>query len=302
MNVPIDRMWVKRVTLRFFLVSHFLLLASPLIGAPSDPNMERKIVRAADRLNLVCEDRGKSDTTLVFLHGWSGDHDYWKNQVKEFAADYRVVAVDQAGHGESGKTRQNWTVNSLGQDVESVAKALGLKRMILIGHSMSGPVALVAAHRMPGKVVGIIAVDTLQNAEFTRPEDVSKKFLDDFAKDYEGTLSVTFPGLLHEKTDPDLGKWLLNKAQAFDRTVALGLLRDLTGLDTVPLFKQANVPIRAINSSGGYQFFMPTAVDINKKYADFDVVFMDGVGHYPMLEKPKEFNQKLRELLKTFKK
>jgi pimeloyl-ACP methyl ester carboxylesterase len=142
----------------------------------------------------------------------------------------------------------------------------------------------------------------LQNAEFKRPEEEAKKFLDNFAKDYDSTLRGAFPGLVHEKTDPDLSKWLLTKAQAFDRTVALGLMRDLTGLDSVPLFKEANVPIRAINSTGGYQFFIPTAIDINKKYADFDAVFMDGVGHYPMLEKPKEFNQKLREVLKTFKK
>src|SRR6185295_16507019 len=111
-------------------------------------------------------------------------------------------------HSGSGKNREHWTVSSLGEDVESVAKALGLKRMILIGHSMGGPVALMAAKRMPGKVVGIIAVDTLQNAEFKRPEEMTKKFLEDFAADFAGTLRTAFPGLLHEKTDPDLKKWL----------------------------------------------------------------------------------------------
>jgi len=86
-----------------------------------------------------------------------------------FAADYKVVTLDQAGHGESGKDRKAWTVESLAGDVESVVKDLGLKRVILVGHSMGGPVALLAAKRMPGTVVAVIGIDTLQDAEFKQP-------------------------------------------------------------------------------------------------------------------------------------
>jgi len=48
------------------------------------------------------------------------------------------------------------------------------------------------------------------------------------------------------------------------------------------------------------KFFTPTAVETNKKYADFGAVTIDGVGHHPMLEKPDEFNRKLRDVLKEF--
>jgi pimeloyl-ACP methyl ester carboxylesterase len=51
---------------------------------------------------------------------------------------------------------------------------------------------------------------------------------------------------------------------------------------------------------GGYKSFTPTVVETNKKYADFGAVAIDGVGHYPMLEKPDEFNRKLRDVLKEF--
>jgi pimeloyl-ACP methyl ester carboxylesterase len=46
--------------------------------------------------------------------------------------------------------------------------------------------------------------------------------------------------------------------------------------------------------------FTPTVVETNKKYADFGAVTIAGVGHYPMLEKPDEFNRKLRDVLKEF--
>jgi len=56
--------------------------------------------------------------------------------------------------------------------------------------------------------------------------------------------------------------------------------------------------VRCTNSAGGYKSFTPTAALTNKKYADFGVVTIEGVCHYPMLEKPDEFNRKLREVLK----
>src|SRR5262245_59091744 len=117
-----------------------LFLASAGIGAEPEAKSIKKTVRAEDGLGIVCEARGQGDTALVFLHGWCGGREYWKHQVDAFAADYRVVALDQAGHGESGKDRKAWTAGALAGDVEAVVKALGLKRVILVGHSMGGPV------------------------------------------------------------------------------------------------------------------------------------------------------------------
>jgi pimeloyl-ACP methyl ester carboxylesterase len=260
----------------------------------------KKTVRADDGLNLVCEVRGQGDTALVFLHGWCGDRAYWKHQVDAFAPDYRVVTLDQAGHGESGKDRKVWSAGGLAGDVETVVKALGLKRVILVGHSMGGPVALLAARRMPGTVVAVIGVDTLHNAEDETPEEVRKKFIEAFEKDFKGMMRVGLAGLVHDKTDAELKKWLVTRAEAQDPKMAVGLMRDLSGLDTKKLLKEARVPVRCINSTGGYQFFTPTAVEVNKKYADFNAVTIEGVGHYPMLEKPSEFNHKLRDVLQEF--
>lgn len=277
-----------------------------VIGAQSSPAAAagdaatKKTVRADDGLPLVCDVRGKGDTALIFLHGWCGDRAYWKNQMEAFAGDYRVVAYDQAGHGESGKERKEWSVNALAADVAAVAKALGLKRVILVGHSMGGPVALAATQVMPGTVVAVVGVDTLQNAEFKPPEELRKKFLQGFEADFKGTMRAGLNGMLPEKADPALKTWLITRAETQDPKMALGLMRDMSALDTKMLLQVTKVPVRCINSAGGFAFFTPTAVAINKKYADFGAVTIEDVGHYPMLEKPDEFNQKLREILKEF--
>lgn len=283
-----------------FSIACFALLATITRAGERDAKPVKKTVRAEDGVNIVCEVRGKGDTALIFLHGWCGDRAYWKGQADVFAADYRVITLDQAGHGESGKDRKEWTVKSLAGDVDAVVKELGLKRVILVGHSMGGQVSLMAAKRMPGKVVAVIGVDTLQNAEFKMPEEATKKFLELFAADFKGTMRGGLPALLHGKTDPELKKWLISRAEMQDEKMAIALMRDLQGLDAKELLKEAKTPVRCINSAGGFQFHTPTKVDVNKKYADYDAVLINDVGHYPMLENPMEFNQKLREVLKEF--
>jgi pimeloyl-ACP methyl ester carboxylesterase len=253
-----------------------------------------------DGLKLACQVGGQGDTALVFLHAWCGDHELWKHQINEFAQDYRVVTLDQAGHGKSGKNREHWSLKGLAEDVETVVKALGLKRVVLVGHSMSGPISLIAAKRMPDRVIAVIGVDTLQNAENLMPEETRKKIMEDWENDYKGTMSNVYGGMLPENANPELKRWLLAKAEACDHKMALELLQELFALDLKSPMKEAHVPVRCINSSGGYQFFTPTDVDTNRKYADYRAVFIKDVGHFPMLEKPAEFNQKLHDVLKEF--
>jgi len=284
------------VTLLFFSS----LLAQPARADEGSTKATKATVRAEDGLNIVYEVRGKGDTALIFLHGWCGDRVWWKNQADAFAADYRVVTLDQAGHGESGKDRKKWSVDGLADDVQSIVKELGLKRVILVGHSMGGPVALAAAKRLPGTVVAVIGVDTLHNAEFKWPEEQSKKFLEGFEADFKGTMHAGLKGMLPEKADPELVKWITTRAVAQDPKMALGYMQDMSRIDPKTLLKEAKVPVRCINSGPGTQFAIPTATDVNKKYADFKAVIIEGVGHFPMLEKPTEFNEKLREVLKEF--
>ena len=59
--------------------------------------------------------------------------------------------------------------------------------------------------------------------------------------------------------------------------------------------------MRCVNSAGGYPFYRSTTVETNRKYADYRAVLIENVGHYPMLEKPAEFNRQLRSVLAEFR-
>src|SRR5262245_55237734 len=177
--------------------------------------------KATDGLSIVYEDRGKGDTALVFLHGWCCDREYWKHQVDEFAKDYRIITVDLPGHGNSGKDRKQWSIKGVAADVETLIKSLGLKRVVLIGHSMGGSISLETAKRMPGVVVGVVGVDTLQNAEYKWPEEQAKQIQAGFQNDFKAMMESGINGMLPEKTDPELKKWITTRAQAQDQKMAL---------------------------------------------------------------------------------
>src|SRR5260370_3664397 len=95
--------------------------SQPEHGAESP--FAKKTIRAGDGLGLVGEVSGQGDTALVFLHGWCGDREYWKHQVGAFATDYRLVTLDQAGHGESGEDRKAWSADGLSGDGAGVAQS-----------------------------------------------------------------------------------------------------------------------------------------------------------------------------------
>jgi pimeloyl-ACP methyl ester carboxylesterase len=74
-------------------------------------------------------------------------------------------------------------------------------------------------------------------------------------------------------------------------------MKSLAEFDACAAFAAAKVPIRAINASPHPPLIPPTNIETNRKYAQIDAVLMEGVGHCPMLEKPAEFNARLREVL-----
>ncbi len=103
--------------------------------------------------------------------------------------------------------------------------------------------------------------------------------------------------MYREGADPATVDWTVKKAQGANQEAAIALMRDFGTLDFPAMFEAANVPIRAINAAPETPMQYATAVEANRQYADFDAVLMPGVGHFLQLERPAEFNERLREVL-----
>src|SRR5438552_4042219 len=93
---------------------------------------------SADGVPIRYEAYGAGEPALVFVHGWALDRRLWAAQVASFAPHHRVVTLDLAGHGESGRLRTEWTMGAFAEDVCAVLDQASLGPSVLIGHSMSG--------------------------------------------------------------------------------------------------------------------------------------------------------------------
>jgi len=150
---------------------------------------------------------------------------------------------------------------------------------------------------MPGRVIGVVAVDTLHNADFEFPPEQVAQLIAAFEADFAGTVAGFVRGMYQPGADPAVVDWTVKEAQATDQEAAIGLMGDFESLDFPALFSGAKVPIRAINAAPAPPMQPVTEVEINRKYADFDAVLVEGVGHFLQLERPAELNARLREVV-----
>ena len=272
-----------------------LLLLGACASSDDEPRMEtgpvtEHVATASDGVPISYGKRGSGETALVFIHGWACDRTFWREQAWVFADRYHVITIDLPGHGQSGGYRKHWSMERFGHDVKAVADAEGLDRMILVGHSMGGPISLMAAAAMPGRVLGVVGVDTLHNAEFQFPEGQLDQVIEGFKSDFERAMASGVEGMLPAEADPAVKTWITAKASAANRHAVIQVFRAFDDYHAGMAMRRAGVPIRCINSVPTTPYAMATEAETNRKYADFAVVMMQGTGHYPMLERPDEFN------------
>ena len=261
--------------------------------------MAAAVVRSGDGVPIHYTDEGKGEPALVFVHCWACDLHLWDAQVAALAGNHRVVAIDLAGHGESGKNRANWTIPAFGADVAAVVEKLGLKKVILVGSSMGGPVILEAARQLGDRIVGLVPVDTLTNVEEKTPPDQIADVARKFQADYKGEAAKYINQYLFSPSTPAaVKKLVIDRATSTAPEVGVPALKAALVYDPIPTLRGIKAPIRAINSD-----LFPTNLAANRRYApQFEAVIIEGVGHYPMLETPERFNELLAQAVRDFQK
>ena len=141
---------------------------------PTSATVERKLCQAPDGVAIVYSAAGAGEPALVFIHGGLADRTFFDGQLKAFAGRYRVIALDLAGHGESGANRTKWGIPEFGADVKAVVEAEKLKRVILFGNSLGGPTAIEAALLLPDRVIGVVGIDTFQSLDYSMTTEVAR--------------------------------------------------------------------------------------------------------------------------------
>ncbi len=287
------------LTTNYFLMKAISTIAALLflLGACTQKSKTREAIKAPNpeirngEMPINYNQCGEGDVALLFVHGWGIDQSYWNGQVDYFCKDYNVITMDVPGFGQSPKTRDQWTIENYGQDVGAVIDQLGLNQVILIGHSMGGDIVLEAALNNPEKVIGIIGIDNFKGPTFEKSEEMENFFSDfiqslrenyrevagDFARKY----------LFHPNTDSLIVERVVSDFQNSDPNVAIGSIESLFNYPEASQLQKLNIKLHLINC-----VFTPIMEEnLQATGVTYEIVNMEESGHYPMIEKPAEFNQ-----------
>jgi pimeloyl-ACP methyl ester carboxylesterase len=121
-------------------------------------------------VEVAFSDSGVGDPAILCIHGLGSYMPVWARNVGELAAGHRVVTIDLPGYGKSAKGNFEYSMAFYARVVDGVIDALGLKHVVLVGHSMGGQIALTHALRYPGKAERLVLVAPAGFERFGRGE------------------------------------------------------------------------------------------------------------------------------------
>lgn len=117
---------------------------------------------AADGVALAVHEwpgKGRAPTTVVGIHGLTANHRCWAPMAEVLAPDFRLVAYDLRGRGDSDKPGTGYSLAAHGRDLLALLDRLGLRRAVLMGHSLGAAIALRFAVDHPARVRRLVLID-----------------------------------------------------------------------------------------------------------------------------------------------
>jgi pimeloyl-ACP methyl ester carboxylesterase len=117
-------------------------------------------VPGSDGLFLHLLEWSDEGTPLVLVHGFGNEAHIWDDFAPLVAPHYRTVAVDLRGHGDSDHDpERRYDYDFHVADLEAVTAALGIERLVLVGHSFGGRTSMLFAAKHPKRMAGLVIVD-----------------------------------------------------------------------------------------------------------------------------------------------
>lgn len=283
----------KIIAIYLIAVIIFLFLSACAIHKTVIQN-KKPTAKSADGSRIVYGVSGQGETTLLFVHGWLCDHKLWQHQIDFFSGNYKVVWLDLAGHGDSETNRKNFTMSAFAQDVKSVSDKVGGQKVVLVGHSMGGPIVIETAKLLGEKVIGIVGVDAFYTPLASVPEDTKMAFLETMKKDYPAALAETVRSMFTQNANPDLVDLTYKNMLASDQKMGISSLYECIKWNSQKESSELKLFSSKLHNING----APTG---SEKALHESVILIAGVGHFVNQVKPNEFNAALEMIIENYK-
>ncbi len=273
---------VAWLTLAAMLVSGCAAWDGPAKGVAAT----RTIDGPAGRLNV--SDGGSGGLPVVFAHSFAGSAAHWSAQLAHLRASRRAVALDLRGHGESQPpATAQYSVDALASDIAAVVDALGLRRFVLVGHSMGGAAAIAYAGAHPDRVAGLVLVGTPGKSAPEQAAKIMASMQTDFEKVSEGY----WKSLLGDAR-PAVEQQIRSEMKRVPRDAQLAMIGAVFAYDPLPALRAYRGPKLIIDTPHG-----DGPGSLYRQAPEIPRRVISGTSHWPHLDKPDDFDRILDELL-----
>jgi abhydrolase domain-containing protein 6 len=263
-------------------------------------DLQYKTIKVEGEDVAFLERQGQGET-IVLIHGFSHDKNAWLKFVKHLPEQYRVLAIDQPGHGDNIlDITKSYDPYALSLGIHKTVEALGIERFHIVGNSLGGLVATVYADRHPDKIITL----GLFNAGGATPPKLGEALEEMLMTESYGVFST--PTREAVDTLMDYGfydmpfvPWPLAAVQARERIQRndfnMRMLSELRVHETVQnpdlqnkILSQLEMPVLVLWGDKD-RLIEISHVDVYKQYVkNLEIAIIKDCGHVPQLERPKE--------------
>ena len=244
---------------------------------------------------------GAGAPPLVFVHGFACAHDDWGAQLAHFRDRHEVLACDLRGHGATPGTPGQCTIVRQGADVAGWLRDLGLREVVLIGHSMGCRVVLEAARLEPARFAALVLLDgsMVGMGDPAQAEAVVRSI--GGAAGFPAFADAQFQGMFLGESA--LSRRIVARARALPGPIGAGLYASLANWDVEHMraaLGEVRVPLLAIQSTwmDASRRRLPLAEGQSSPWLDLvretvasaRVEVIAGAGHFPQIERATEVN------------
>jgi len=234
---------------------------------------------------------------LVLIMGWGGDHTAWALQAPAFAAEYRVVALDNRGAGQSDTPDAPWTIAGMAADTLGLLDRLGIRQAHICGASMGGMIAQEIALGAPERVLTLQLHCTLARLD-AYGRFLTEVFLKVKARgDIEEFTRFALPWLVSRKTmaeNPEFTRLWIERAVDYPYPTRLvGLTRQaeaVAGHDTLDRLGAIRPP--TLITTGAEDILVPPACsrELHARIPGSELAVIPDAGHVHFIERSGPFN------------
>ena len=254
-------------------------------------------------ITIGYDDTGAGENVLVLVHGHPFDRSMWRPQVEEISSKgWRVIAPDLRGYGESSVIPGKTTLDVFATDIATLLNQLNIQEIVIGGLSMGGQIVMEFCRLYPERVRGVLLAATFPRAETEEGKRNRAKMADRLLREgMETYAEEVLPKMVAPRNITALPA-VAEHVRSMMRTAhPAGAAAALRGRAERPDYESAlaSLDVPALVVVGDEDAFT-TRTDAEQMHVLLrrsELVWMEGAGHIPNLEREVEFNAALGRFL-----